>query len=85
MKTPDIASLSIADTLAALRVDPEKGLRFAEVDVRRREHGFNEVPEQKRHPLRMFLGKFWGLSAWMLELIMVLSARARGNTRTWPW
>ena len=22
----------------------------------------------------MFLGKFWGLSAWMLELIMVLSA-----------
>jgi hypothetical protein len=22
----------------------------------------------------MFLGKFWGLSAWMLELIMALSA-----------
>jgi len=28
----------------------------------------------------MFLGKFWGLSAWMLELIMVLS-RAHILTR----
>ncbi len=25
----------------------------------------------------MFLGKFWGLSAWMLELIIVLSAALR--------
>ena len=25
----------------------------------------------------MFLGKFWGLSAWMLELIIVLSAVLR--------
>jgi H+-transporting ATPase len=39
-----------------------------------REHGYNEVVEQKGHPVLRFLGKFWGLSAWMLELIMVLSA-----------
>jgi H+-transporting ATPase len=31
------------------------------------------VAEQKEHPILKFLGKFWGLSAWMLELIMVLS------------
>ena len=28
---------------------------------------------QKGHPVRAFLAKFWGLSAWMLELIMGLS------------
>lgn len=30
--------------------------------------------EQKGHPVLRFLGKFWGMSAWMLELIMILSA-----------
>jgi plasma-membrane proton-efflux P-type ATPase len=32
------------------------------------------VAVQKRHPVLAFLGKFWGISAWMLEMIMVLSA-----------
>jgi len=73
-KPPDIASASVPDTLAALHVIPDTGLTHAEVDVRRKEHGYNEVAEKKGHPVLMFLGKFWGLSAWMLELIMVLSA-----------
>ena len=72
-KPPDIASASIPDTLASLQVHPDAGLARAEVDVRRKEHGFNEVAEHKTHPVLMFLSKFWGLSAWMLELIMVLS------------
>jgi len=71
---PDIASATVAETLAALHVSPDDGLTRAEVEARRKEHGFNEVTEKRGHPLRMFLGKFWGLSAWMLELIMVLSA-----------
>jgi len=73
-KLPDIASASVPDTLASLKVNPETGLAHAEVDTRRKEHGYNEVAEQKSHPLRKFLGKFWGVSAWMLEMIMVLSA-----------
>jgi len=76
-KPPDIASASVPDTLAALHVIPDTGLTHAEVDVRRKEHGYNEVAEKKGHPVLMFLGKFWGLSAWMLELIMVLSAVLR--------
>ena len=71
---PDVASASVPDTLAALKVNPETGLTRAEVDSRRKENGYNEVAEQKGHPLRRFLRKFWGISAWMLELIMVLSA-----------
>ena len=31
-------------------------------------------PRRKAHPVLKFLQKFWGISAWMLELIMVLSA-----------
>ena len=72
-KPPDIASASIPGTLAALHVNPDTGLTLAEVDVSREEHGYNEVAEQKQHPVLKFLGKFSGVSAWMLELIMVLS------------
>ncbi len=74
VERPEIASASVPDSLAALHVDPDAGLTQAEVDVRRKEHGYNEVAEGKRHPIVAFLGKFWGISAWMLELIMVLSA-----------
>jgi H+-transporting ATPase len=77
-KPPDIASASIADTLAALQVHPDTGLTRAEAEIRQKEYGFNEVKEKKRHPVRNFLKKFWGISAWMLELIMALSA-ALGN------
>jgi plasma-membrane proton-efflux P-type ATPase len=76
-KPRDIASASIPDTLTALHVNPDAGLTLAEVDVNRKEHGYNEVTEQKQHPALKFLGKFWGVSAWMLELIMVLSAVLR--------
>jgi len=76
-KAPDLASASVPDTLAALKVNPETGLAHVEVDIRRKEHGYNEVPEQNGHPVLTLLSKFWGLSAWMLEVIMVLSAVLR--------
>jgi plasma-membrane proton-efflux P-type ATPase len=76
-KPPDIASASVPDTLATLKVNPETGLTRAEVDTRRKESGYNEVAEKKEHPVLKFLRKFWGISAWMLELIMVLSAVLR--------
>jgi P-type E1-E2 ATPase len=73
-KPPHLALASLPGALAALKVNPETGLTRAEVDTRRREHGYNEVAETHGHPVLTFLGKFWGISAWMLELIMVLSA-----------
>ena len=71
---PDTSAMSVPDTLAALRVNPETGLTRADADARLKEHGYNEVVKQKGHSVLKFLKKFWGLSAWMLELIMVLSA-----------
>jgi H+-transporting ATPase len=68
---------SDAESQGPLRVNPEKGLTTAEVDALRRKHGYNEVAETKGHPVLLFLGKFWGVSAWMLELIMILSAVLR--------
>ena len=73
-KAPDIAAASVPETLAMLKVNPDTGLTGADVAARRKEHGYNEVAEQKGHPVIDFLRKFWGISAWMLELIMVLSA-----------
>jgi magnesium-transporting ATPase (P-type) len=72
-KPPEIASASVPDTLASLKVNPDTGLARAEADTRRKENGYNEVAETKAHPVLKFLRKFWGVSAWMLELIMVLS------------
>jgi len=72
-EAPDIASLPIPDTLSALQVDPDTGLGREEAQHRQIKYGHNEFAEQKSHPMRRFLAKFWGISAWMLELIMVLS------------
>ena len=58
-------------------VDPATGLTSAAVVALVQAHGYNEVAEETEHPLRQFLSKFWGLSAWMLELIMLLSAVLR--------
>ena len=69
----DLATATVPDAAAVPGVNPDTGLDGAEVEARRKTVGFNEVAVTRRHPLRKFLGKFWGISAWMLELIMVLS------------
>src|SRR5580658_1645065 len=73
-KAPGIATASVPDTIAALHVNPATGLTHTDVDLRRKQDGYNEVAVKKEHPLLKFLKKFWGISAWMLELIMILSA-----------
>jgi H+-transporting ATPase len=49
------------------------GLSSTEAKLRLVRDGPNEVPEKKSHPVLGFIRKFWGLSAWMLELIAILS------------
>ncbi len=53
--------------------DPERGLSAAEVARRLRAYGPNEVPEEKRNPVVLFLRKFWGLTPWMLEVTAILT------------
>jgi H+-transporting ATPase len=49
------------------------GLTSEEAELRRLRFGPNEVGETKPHPVRDFIKKFWGLTAWMLEAIILLS------------
>jgi plasma-membrane proton-efflux P-type ATPase len=50
-----------------------EGLSSAEARARLARDGANEVAERPDRPLARFLRHFWGVSAWMLELIMALS------------
>ena len=61
------------NTITNLKTNPSAGLNQTEVDSLLKQYGYNEVPDKKTNPLLGFLSKFWGLTAWMLELIVVLS------------
>ncbi|HXX93000.1 MAG TPA: HAD-IC family P-type ATPase, partial [Planctomycetota bacterium] len=69
----DLSGATPEEALQRLGTDPETGLSTADIERRRKEYGPNEVSEERPHWLRGFLRKFWGLSAWMLELIILLS------------
>ena len=56
---------------------PPGGLTASQVAAQRAKYGFNEIPQPAAHPVGAVLAKFTGLSAWMLELIMVLSLLLR--------
>jgi H+-transporting ATPase len=69
----DLAKASAATVLKVLRTDGETGLAAGEIESRLKEYGHNEVLEQKTNPLLRLAKKFWGLTAWMLELIIAIS------------
>ena len=66
-------SKTAAETLKSLASDRNAGLARADAAARFEKQGPNEVPEKRSHPLLRFASKFWGLSAWMIELIAALS------------
>ena len=65
--------MSSASSQAVLLPTGAKGLSGQEAAARFDREGPNEVPERKSHPFIRFARKFWGLSAWMIELIALLS------------
>ncbi len=69
----DLGTVPLEELFRILEVAPTAGLTQAQVDARLREHGYNEVVERSAHPVLVFLAKFSGLSAWMLEAIILLS------------
>jgi H+-transporting ATPase len=73
LESQDYERMTVDNIVALLATDLKAGLKKTEVERRHQRFGFNEVPEKKTHPFRIFLKKFWGLTAWMLELIIVLS------------
>jgi len=59
--------------MAELKTNPATGLSQSAVPNLLKQYGYNEITENKTHPLLNFLSKFWGLTAWMLEFIVALS------------
>jgi H+-transporting ATPase len=62
-----------SNTISDLNTSPSTGLAQTEADGRLKQYGYNEVPDKNTNPLLGFLSKFWGLTSWMLELIVILS------------
>ena len=65
--------MSAKDNIKQFNSKPTKGLNQSEVENNRKKYGYNEVLENKSNVLLKFLSRFWGLTAWMLELIIILS------------
>jgi len=70
---PMTVGRNVTETISALGSNRELGLTSAEAKRRLDRDGANEVPPKTHHPLLAFARKFWGLSAWMIELIVILS------------
>lgn len=68
-QSPEASAIAEAISPGLLK----EGLSFAGVQEKLKQFGFNEVPEKKPNRFLEFAKKFWGLSAWMLEIIIVLS------------
>jgi H+-transporting ATPase len=50
------------------------GLTTADAIDLRNQYGFNDIPEEKKHPALKFVLYFWGPIPWMIETAAVLSA-----------
>jgi H+-transporting ATPase len=61
------------EVIKLLKSNPTSGLKTEEAEERLKFYGYNEVPQKKINPYVSFAKKFWGLTAWMLEAIIVLS------------
>lgn len=61
------------EVVKVLQSDLKCGLKTADVENKLKQYGYNEVSEKKTNPAIRFLRKFWGLTAWMLEIIIILS------------
>ena len=71
-KAADHVQMKAQEVVKLLQSNLDRGLESIEVENRLRQHGYNEVPERKANPAVRFAKKFWGLTAWMLEAIIIL-------------
>lgn len=72
LTTEQFEQLSVEDTIKQLDTNISSGLSSEEAQRRISRYGHNEIEEKHQNSLIKFFKKFWGVTAWMLELIIVL-------------
>ena len=65
--------ISTEELLQQFQSDLNTGLTTSRIESAHQQYGFNEIPEKKPQPILKFLKKFWGVTAWILEFIILLS------------
>ncbi len=73
MKPGAVPQRTAEETVSFLGSNRQSGLSSIDARVRFDRQGANEIPERRPHRLLGFARKFWSLSAWMIELIAILS------------
>ena len=68
-----VKELPLPQLIERLGTNEQTGLSADQVISRRSEAGWNEIPAKRKSAILLFLRKFWGLSAWMIEAIAILS------------
>jgi H+-transporting ATPase len=68
----DIKPVNVDIVLKALG-SSRNGLKSKEACRRLSENGYNEVEEKKPSQVAIFLARFWGPTAWMLEAVAIVS------------
>lgn len=74
--TDELTTLSLGQLLDELDSSAQ-GLTATEASQRLQRYGANEIAEQRRNPVLVFLGYFWAPIPWMIEAALVLSLAAR--------
>ena len=72
-QTNQYQTRTIADVLSELKVLVATGLSDEDVKQRQITYGLNQVVEKKQLLFLLFLKHFWGLTAFMLEITIVIS------------
>jgi len=65
--------ISAEDLIKQFHSDLNIGLNLSVIESQHQQFGYNEIPEKKPRPILKFLKKFWGITAWILEFIILLS------------
>jgi plasma-membrane proton-efflux P-type ATPase len=81
--TSRLLEATARQSLTELGSDLSTGLSQSEVEQRRARFGPNRIPEETPQWILSFLKKFWGLSAWMIELIVILSIVLHRSAELW--
>ena len=70
---PDIATSRVSSTTAPrITNHNHRGLSTADAQARLKQFGPNAVVEEKAHPLRAFVKRFWAPIPWLLEATIII-------------